>query len=131
MKILVDELYTTLEQPFSIIDGKVHHWKGVRPYLYAHNHPSGTFTIELISGASSLTSVNFTASDLYSGLSTSDNFIHLYYRLLFPNVLPLKNGTYSLKLSASGYSFSEPSYLGWIREHEDIKFPTYLEPADH
>ena len=130
MKLLVEELITDLEQTFVINDGKIHHIRGVRPYLYCHNNPSGTFTMQLKSGVNTLAQASFTANDLYNALLTTDDFIHLFYKLDFGYVLPLKNGTYKLKLLSSGYTFSSNSFLGWVKEFEDLKNPVNGMPTD-
>lgn len=129
MKLLVEELINELEQEFSLVGGRIFHANGIRPYLYAHNHPSGIFTFSLIQGVDTISSVSFTATQLYSALQTSNNFVHLVYDLEFPHVLPLKNGVYKLKLTSSGYTFNSDCFLGWVKEHEDLKFPVSPTPT--
>jgi hypothetical protein len=129
VKLLVEELISEISQEFQLIGGKIFHANGIRPYLYAHNNPLGTFTFTLLSGVNELSSVSFTSSQLYSALQTSDDFIHLVYDLEFPHVLPLKNGVYKLKLTASGYTFNPDCFLGWVKEHEDLKFPVSTIPT--
>jgi hypothetical protein len=121
MKLLVDELTDSLEQVFNLTDNRTHHLKAIRPYLYVHNNPSGTFTLEVLSGSNVLDSVSFTSYDLYNSLNTEDLYAHLLYRVDLNKTLPLKKGTYKLKLSSSGYIYSDSSFLGWVKEHENLK----------
>jgi len=129
VKLLVEELISELTQEFELIGGRIFHANGIRPYLYAHNHPSGTFTFTLMKDSTPISSVSFNSSQLYSAIQTSNNFIHLVYDLEFEHVLPLKNGVYQLKLTSSGYTFSSDCFLGWVKEHEDLKFPVSPIPT--
>lgn len=129
MKLLVEELINEISQEFQLIGGKIFHANGIKPYLYAHNNPSGTFTFTLLNNEVPISSVSFTSNQLYSALQTTDDFIHLVYDLEFPHVLPLKNGVYKLKLTSSGYTFDSNCFLGWVKEHEDLKFPVSTIPT--
>lgn len=117
MKIIVDELKTTLSQSFSVY--KREHLGAIRPFLYKHLSPSGTFTFSIIQNATTLGSKNFTSADIEAldGV-TALNYYHGAFRVLFDNPIVLNPGTVEIKLSHSGYTFSESAYLGWIREHE-------------
>jgi hypothetical protein len=85
-----------------------------------HNTPAGTFTFTVKSGGVALASKSFTSASIKSDLGTTDDYAHLYKTLEFDTVIPLEKGTYSIVLSSSGYTFSDSSYLGWIKPHENI-----------
>ncbi len=118
--LVVDELKTTLTQNLTINLNRRYTVAGIRPYLYMHNSPSGTFTLSIKEGATTHASKTFTSAEIKSDLSTSDNFAHIYKALVFANPLHLSEGTYTLELSSSGYTFGESSYLSWVKDFENI-----------
>lgn len=118
--LVVDELETTLDQQFTVLLNRRLTIEGVRIYIYMHNAPSGTFTLSLKEGATVHASKTFTSAEIKTDLSTSDNYAHLWKVISFSNVIHLSKSTYTLSLSSSGYSFSESSYLGWVKPHENI-----------
>jgi hypothetical protein len=129
-KLVVEELKTTLIQEFTWNPVPRAHIAAVRPHLYTHGNPAGTFTLAILSAADVvLASQTFTAADLYFALDTGNAYAQLYFPVIFDNRVHLPKGNYKLRLSASGYSFSEASYLGWIRDHEDLKVPLDFTPA--
>lgn len=118
--LVVDELKTTISQTFTLQYNRRYNIGGVRPLLLMYNAPSGTFTMKIKSGANTLASKSFTSADIKSDLITSDNYAWLWKGLLFDTPIPLKAGSYSLELSSSGYSYSASSFIGWVKEHENI-----------
>ena len=44
---------------------------------------------------------------------------------------PLKKGTYKIELSSSGYTYSNSSFLGWIKSHENIYNDLESTPIDY
>ena len=119
--LVVDELKTTLTQSFTVDLNRRYTIAAVRPYLYMHNSPAGTFTFSVKdSGANTIASKTFTSAEIKSDLSTSDNYCHLWKALVFTNPLQLSKGSYSLVISSSGYTFAESSYLAWVKEYENI-----------
>lgn len=118
--LVVDELKTTLTQTITFNQYRKYHIEAIKIKLLMFNAPSGTFTLTIKQGGTSLASKSFTSADIKTDLSTSDNYAYLYKALDFDNSLILKNGTYDFELSSSGYTFSNSSYLGWIKSHENI-----------
>jgi hypothetical protein len=56
-------------------------------------------------------------------LSTSDNYAHILKGLLLNSPVQLDGATsYTLELSASGYTYGTSSYMGWVKNHENIFF---------
>lgn len=119
-KFVVDELETTLYQDFSFKLNKS--VKAIRPNLYLHNSPSGTFTVSLKEGATTLASKSYTMAQIESLAGfTANQYHHGYFTFEFDDYINLKNNkTYRIELSAAAYTFSESAYIGWIRPHENL-----------
>lgn len=129
--IVVEELRTTLDQDFTTKLFPRLHLVAIRPYLYLHNNPAGTFTLSVYdSGSNLLESKSFTASDVYTALDTVNTYAHVWYNVEFTNPLNLPAGVYTMRLSASGYTFNNSSFIGWIREHENLKVPLDFTPTN-
>lgn len=117
--LVIDELRTTLSQSFTITSNNRVNVAGIRPYLYMHNAPAGTFTLSVKNGAETLASQTFTSAEIQSDLSTANAYAYLWKTITFDNPLQLDADTYTLEISSSGYTFSETGYLAWIKEHEN------------
>ncbi len=120
MKIVVDELISTLSQELIVTDEKRIIVNSIRPYLYMHNAPAGTFTLTLNDETGALVSKSFTSAEIKSDMETTDNYGYIYKTLIFDEKIQLTKKNYTLELSSSGYSFQMHSFLGWIREHDNI-----------
>ena len=118
--LVLDELDTTLSQDFTINLNRRYSIEGIRPYIYMHNAPAGTFTLSVKDGVTTLASQTFDSAEIKSDLSTADNYAHVWKRLVFDNPFQLSLGTYTLELSSAGYTFAESAYIGWIREFENV-----------
>ena len=129
-KLVVDELQTTLEQTFTYDLDKRATIHAVGLYLYMCNAPSGTFTLSVKSGATTLISQTFDSAEMKTDMSTTDNYLYMWKTLLFDDLIQLEKGTYTLELSSSGYTYSSTSYLAWIKEHENI-FMNYTGTANN
>jgi hypothetical protein len=121
--LVVEELKTTLSQTFTLNNNRRYSLYAIKPHLYMHNAPAGTFTFKIKNGATELISVDFTSADIKSDLSTSDNYAHILKGLLLNSPVQLDGATsYTLELSASGYTYGTSSYMGWVKNHENIFF---------
>ncbi len=123
--IVVDELKAiALTQDFTIANTMLTglRCKSIRPLLYLHNDPTGTFTITLKEGATVIDSKSLTGAEIVSTAGfTAGQFHWGIFNFEFDKYnLLKKNTTYTIELDSSGYSFSEFSYLGWIKPHEDL-----------
>ena len=123
-KLVVEELITTLSQSFALALNKRYHVEGLKIYLVMFNAPAGTFTVSIKSGATTLASKDFDSAEIKTDLSTSDNYAHIYKGIVFDTDLALDDGSYSIELSSAGYTFSESSYLGWVKDHDQVFFDT-------
>lgn len=129
--LVVDELKTTLTQTINLNKVRRYNIAAVRPLIYMENAPSGTFTLSIKSGATTLASKSFTSADIKADLGTSDNFAYLWKNVTFDIPVKLNNGAYTLELSSSGYSYSSSSYIGWIKEFENIFNEINGTPQDY
>lgn len=101
------------------------------PYIYMHNAPSGTFTIDLLNSDDDvIMSKQFDCDDIKTALSSTDNYAHVFYPIIPTSPIQIEYGTYTIKLSASGYSPTNASYLGWIQQHENIQNIMDYVPSD-
>lgn len=127
--LVVDELQTTLTQQINLKYDRIYHLAGIKINILMYNAPSGTFTLSVKNaGGTTLASADFTSADIKSDLSTSDNYAYLYKALNIE--LPLKKGSYDLVLSSSGYTYSSSSFIGWIKDYENIFNATETAPAN-
>jgi len=110
---------TALIQTFKIKRNRMH-LQGIRPLLYLHNDPTGTFTFTLKDGSDVLDSESFNASDIKAGANFNDNEYHYGFFKLDFNAILNHDRLYTLELDSSGYTFSGSEYLGWIKEFENI-----------
>ena len=117
--LLVEPLEgTPLTQEFTLKSQRLN-LTAIRPRLYLHNDPTGTFTLNLKYNGNIISSADFTVADIKSGASYNDNeYHHGFIKLDMGAVLNL-GFTYQLELTSSGYTFAESSYLGWIKEFEN------------
>ncbi len=120
MKIIVEPLETTLTQTVNFTVRKRRKIRSVRPYIYMHNAPAGTFSLKVKSGTTVLETLTFTSAQIKSDLSTSDNFAHIDISLIPSTGLMLEFGSIDFELSATGYTFSESSYMGWAVPYESV-----------
>jgi len=114
--LLVQELKTgeVLEQQFRISDYQRTTVGSISPYLYFHDAPAGTFTVELVG----LRAWSFDFTDVQAETAVED-YCHVYFPLIPVTPLHLEVGIYTLRLSASGYALG-PSWAGWIQQHENL-----------
>lgn len=83
-----------------------------------HNSPAGTFTVNLKSGLNTLASKSFNSDDIKTSLDTIDSYAHVFYPIIFSENVILEKGSYDIELTASGYTFSDSAYIGWIKEYD-------------
>jgi len=119
-KLVTEELKTDLTQTITITDELIHHIDAVKIKLVMYNEPSGTFTLSLKEGATTYASKSFTSADIKTDLSTTDAYAWLYKAIQFDYTIPLRAGSYDFVLSHSGYTYSDSSFLGWVKSHENI-----------
>lgn len=128
MKLVVETLQDSLEQDV-ILDyqGRIH-IGAIIPYLYFHNLSSGLFKFQLIKNSVVLHEQEFSYLDIKAG--KTDNYMHVYHPIVPVDPIQLENGTYTFKIMViSDYSVTGNSFLGWIKQHEDIQLPMNYVPT--
>jgi len=128
--LVFETLVSELSQDINLKNNTRYTVKGLYPYLLMYNAPAGTFTLEVIKSASTVFSKSFTSADIKTSLSTTDNFAHVFYPVLPLNPLQLDAGLFTIKLSATGYSANNSSFIGWCSQFEDLNNVLDYEPVD-
>lgn len=93
---------------------------GIYPYLYMHNAPAGVFTFSIIRDGQIIYTELFTSSNIKSKLGTIHNYAHVFYPSVPPAPVMLEKGEYTLRITATAYVYDTSSFLGWVRQHEDL-----------
>ena len=120
--LVVTELRTSLTQSYSFDLNERAHIGSVSPYIYIHNAPAGNFSLTLSQNSNVVISKSFDCNDLLSELGTVDDFAHGFFPFIDDSLMIVENGDFTVTLTAvSGYSYNESSFIGWVRQHEDIQ----------
>jgi len=114
--LLVSELITELEHEVRFSQTGRIHIAGLYPYLLKFGSPAGTFTISFIKGATTLFSKSFAATSI-----SATAYAHTFYPVLPDNPVQIEAGLYTIKLTATGYSFNSSAYIAWIQQFENIQ----------
>ena len=128
--LLFKKLVTTLEQDLRYNSAKRCQIAAFIPYIYMHNSPSGTFIFELLNeDAEVIFSQSFDSAGIKQSLVTTNNYAHVFYPIVPTNPIQIERGLYTIKLSATGYTPSDSSYLGWIQQYENVQNVMDYVPA--
>ena len=100
------------------------------PYLYLHNAPLGTFNFIVEKNSIILFQKSFTSADIKTSMGTTSDYLHCFYPIIPTNPVQLESGLYTLKLTSTGYSNSSTSFIGWIRQFEDLNNTLDYVPLD-
>lgn len=107
MKLVVHELEAAGLSQVLRSDKRVN-VEALRPHLYRHNFASGSLQMQILNG---VTVVATSAAVNISDIGSADYF-HGYVRF-YVNAYLEADTEYTFKLISSGYTFSEPAYIGW------------------
>lgn len=118
--LLCQTLIDELSQDFEIKLNERYHLGAIIPYLF-FNNPVGTFTISLVRGVDTIFAKSFSLLDVQSSLETSSTYLHVFYPIIPDSPIKLEKGTYTLKLTASGYVSNSSSFIGWLQQFEDVQ----------
>lgn len=89
--------------------------------LFKSNSPAGTFTVSIKdSDSNTLVSKGQTLAQMQSAGSAdlSVAYYHGFVSFIFDYPPSLEAGTYTIVLSASGYTFTDTDHLGWLRDFD-------------
>jgi hypothetical protein len=127
MSTLVGEqLDATLTQ--SITTTRPLQLAGIRPSLYVHNVPAGTFYFRVYSGATLIKEYSFTSASAKTAVGTAHNYF--WVDLPLTGALGLDVGTYSIKFESSGYTISESAYIVWLKDWAKLRENALGTPSD-
>jgi hypothetical protein len=118
--LLVQELKDELHHYIRLSNRERYTIGAIYPYIYMHNSPPGTFTLRLMKDSVELFSRTFSCADIKSALNTTDNYAHVFFPIIPSSPIFLDSGVYVIRLTSSGYVFSESQYIGLIRQHENL-----------
>lgn len=119
--LVVNPIGASLEQEFAYNLDVRCHIGAFYPYLVMVDAPAGAFTCELIKGVSTVFSKSFTSADIKASLSTSNNYAHCFYPIIPDEPIQIEKGIYKLKISTSGYTETNYTYLAWAQQFEDVQ----------
>jgi len=127
--LLAEPLYTELSHNFTLSFER-YSIGAISPYLYIHNTPSGTFTFSLSSTQGVIFTSTFSCAQIKTAMSTTDNYIHAFYPIIPSAPLPLTSGSYTAKLTSSGYTYSSGAFIAWVKQFEDLNNELGYTPID-
>ncbi len=124
MRLYVEELRATaLVQEFTRTSTAL--VPKVRLHICKYLSPAGTFIASLTDADDNVLGTDSqTLNDMVVAGLPSANYYHGHVTFEFPRALTLKPGTYKLKLSSSGYTYSDTVFLGWCKAVTDPVIPT-------
>ena len=119
--VMYQPLTTELSEIIRIENYGRHHIASICPYIFINGNPSGQFKFQILEQSTTIFEHIFTAQDVLNVMGTLNNYAHVFFPIVPENPLYLKNGNYTLKLSATGYSFSTNSHIGWCQQFENVQ----------
>jgi len=116
--LVIEYLETTLEQSFQVNERI--QVSAIRPWLYLHNDPAGTFKFAIKQNGNEIGSKELTISEIKTLAGLSDNeYHHGFIKFDFNAILNIDT-SYQIELSSSGYVYDPNSYIGWVKPHENL-----------
>ena len=98
----------------------------VRPHLYKHGSPSGTFAVQIQNSSGRVIATSNYLS--YSDISSATYF-HGYIRFdLDAHIRPLS--TIYIALVSDSYTFSESNYIGWCNAYEFNRYSSNTRDSE-
>jgi hypothetical protein len=123
MKLVVHELVTTLSQ--AVRCEATSNVTAIRVNIYKHNSPSGSLQVQLRHNNQVIATSEAIAISSVSSAAFSHGLVRFYISA------QLQAGqTYELVLVPTGYTFTEPAYVGWCADFDFNTYPT-TSPVTH
>jgi hypothetical protein len=111
--LIVEELITDLEQEIKVTHGI--QVATIRPWVYFHNNPAGTFYFNIYGTSGLVKSFSFNYLDVKTASGLTEAYFHSHYAIsMTPFLLP--RGTYTIKFEHSGYTYDTNSFVGWCKD---------------
>lgn len=114
--LAVDRLISYLAQPITVRRDIL--CAAFRAKLYVHNLPSGVFLISILKGAQVIMTIDFSSVELQQKLDIDD--LYFWGDFAFPVSFYLDRGDYQIRLESSGYVFNDGSFIGWVKDFDEI-----------
>ena len=117
--IAYDNLYDILEQ--DILSPDDTYITRVSLNLLKCLEPAGTFTVSIIDAYDNvLGSKSQTLAEMQAEGSDalSEDYYHGFISFEFDSPVHVGFGTYYIRLEASGYTYTDEAYIGWLRDWE-------------
>lgn len=126
--LLVQTLYTQLEQEIEYTGENRAVMAAFIPYLYFHNVTGATFRFEIERDSVVIFSQEFTSAQIVS--AAGGQYAHVFYPIVPTNPVQLEAGVYKFRiLAVSGYT-AGLSFIGWIQQHQDTQNAMDYTPTD-
>lgn len=117
--LLVQTLYTELEQEIEYTGDNRVLMSAFIPYLYFHNVTGATFRFEVEKNSTVIFSQEFTSEEIV--LAVGGVYAHVFYPIVPTNPVQLEAAIYKFRIVAvSGYT-AGASFIGWIQQHQDTQ----------
>ena len=111
--LVVEELITSLDQEITL--QKSIQIVTIRPWIYSHNNPVGTFSFNIYGTSGLVRSFSFSNSELKTQSGVTEDYFHSYFSIQMAPFL-LTRGVYTIKLEHFGYTYNANSFLGWCKD---------------
>ena len=115
--LAVDRLISYLEQPITVRRDLL--CASLRAKLYVHALPSGTFTLKISRDSQIVSQVSFSSVNLQQKISTP--YVYFWGDFAFPATFHLTRGDYLIRLESSGYTFTDSSFIGWVKDFDELE----------
>ncbi len=119
-KIIVQPLISTIEQTVSIWE--THNVARIMLGVYKSLNPTGSFKVEIIDSDSLvIASKTQTIVEMQTAGSTelSSDYYHGFISWIFDRPVFMVAGTYTIKLSATDYTYSESTHIAWMKDWDN------------
>ena len=112
--LVVDELVSQLVQPIYI--KKKIKALAVKLHLYVHNMPTGSFKFQILKEGDLYAEFPFSCDDLKSSFGGTTSYFRVFFPFAVGSKINFEEGNYTLKITSTGYTYSQTSFLGWCKD---------------
>lgn len=130
MRLYVEEIRAVpLVQEFTRTDAAIVTF--FRLHLYKHLSPAGTFVVSLTDMDDNILatcSQSLAQMQTLGNAQLQANYFHGQVTFQLDKAVVLKPGTYKLQLSATGYTYVDTAFIGWVKADTDPSVPVEGSP---
>lgn len=124
MKFIMHEL-RAYEISQSVVPSKNCLVYAIRPHLYVKGTPAGSLKLQLLDSNGEL--IKESESVSISSINSASYF-HGYVRFYIDFYMK-RDVSYIVKLSSTGYTYSDNAYAGWISDENLVKYELNYTPT--